>query len=371
MKVFIIHASVGAGHTKAAEAIHDYFSNHCPGVESRLVDVLDSTGSFYKFSYRLGYTYLIRRAVWLWAAAFWLTYFKPLRFLSRRLTAFTNLLNTRSFSKFLIKENPDYIISTHFLPSEIAAMLKSRKAITSKLITVITDFGVHPFWVNNGTDLYVVASSATKVALISEGVGEEKIKDFGIPVKEKFLKTHDRKSLSLKLGIDADKFTVLIMTGSFGIGPIEEIAEFLYQDVQVLVVCALNKELYRHLEAKNLPNVKVYGFVDNSDELMAVSDLIITKPGGLSISEILSIGLVPIFISPIPGQEKENVSALSKFGIGFLPRTTKDIRDIVLDLKANPDKFNGLLEKIRKAKKPDCLKDIYNVICQSGSGPSS
>ena len=371
MKVFIIHASAGAGHTKAAEAIHDYFSNHCSGVESRLVDVLDGTGSFYKFSYRHGYTYLIRHAVWLWAAAFWITDFKPVRFLIRRLTAFSNLLNTRSFSRFLTRENPDYIISTHFLPSEIAAVLKKHKAITSKLITVITDFGVHPFWVNNGTDLYVVASSATKHVLMLEGVSEEKIKDFGIPVKEKFIKTHDRKALCLKLGIDADKFTVLIMTGSFGIGPIEGIAGLLYQDVQVLVVCALNKELYEHLEAKKLSNVKVYEFVDNPDELMAVSDLIITKPGGLSISEILNTELIPIFISPIPGQERENVSVLSKFGIGFLPRSTKDIRDIVLDLKANPDKFNGLLEKIRKLKKPDCLKDIYNVVCQSSGRPSA
>lgn len=371
MKVIIVHASAGAGHTKAAEAIQEYLINYCPGVESRLVDVLDGAGSFYKFCYKRGYNYLIRRAVWLWAAAFWLTNFKPLRFLSRRLTRISNLSNTRSFIRFLIEENPDYILSTHFLPSEIAANLKNSKKITSRLVTVITDFGVHPFWVNKGTDLYVVASSATKAALILEGVAEENIKDFGIPVKEKFLKTHDRKALSLRIGIDTNKFTVLIMTGSFGIGPIEELADILCKDVQVLVVCALNKKLYECLEAKHLSNVKVYGFVDNSDELMAVSDLIITKPGGLSISEILNMELVPIFISPIPGQERENVSVLSKFGIGFLPRSTKDIREIVMDLKANPDKFKGLLEKIRGLKKPDCLKDIYNVICQSSGRPSS
>ncbi|MGA2775506.1 MAG: glycosyltransferase [Candidatus Omnitrophota bacterium] len=335
MKVFITYASAGAGHKKAAEAIYDYLKTNCLDAECRLIDVLDKADFIYKFAYKAGYTYLIRHLVWLWWAAFRVTYFKPLRFLTRRWVKISNLLHTNLFSQFLIQENPDYIISTHFLPSEIATVLKNRKIITSKLVTVITDFGVHPFWINNGTDLYVVASGVTKQDLVSEGVSEERIKESGIPVKVGFLKKHDRSSLCAKLGIDADKFTVLIMTGSFGIGPIKEIVELLYQDAQLLVVCALNKKLYEDLSRKSFPNVKVYAFVDNSDELMAVSDLVITKPGGLSISEILNIGLAPVFISSIPGQEKKNISVLSKFGIGYLPKNTKEIRDIVLDLKAN------------------------------------
>ncbi|MFA5276329.1 MAG: glycosyltransferase [Candidatus Omnitrophota bacterium] len=371
MKIFIIYASAGAGHTKAAEAVYDYFKAINCSDTVRLIDVLDSSSLIYKFAYKSGYSFLIRYPVWLWAAAFWLTDFRPLRFLSCWLVAISNSLNTKSFRRFLVEENPDYIISTHFLPSEIAAKLKSEKRITSKLITVITDFGVHPFWINKETDLYLVASAATKQDLLSEGVPENRIKESGIPVKERFLKKHDKRALCSKLGIDADKFTVLIMTGSFGIGPIKEIVQALYQDTQLLVVCALNKQLYEDLSRKNFPNVKVYAFVDNSDELMAVSDLIITKPGGLSISEILNIGLIPIFISSIPGQEKKNVSVLSKLGIGSLPKNTKEIRDVVLGLKANPGRFNALKEKIRVLSKPDCLKDIADVVCESSTGPAA
>lgn len=166
-----------------------------------------------------------------------------------------------------------------------------------------------------------------------------------------------------KTGLLPDKFTVLITTGSFGIGPIEGIIALLYKETQIAVVCAKNKKLYSRLILKNYPNVKVYGFIDNIDELMAVSDMVIAKPGGLTISEILSMELVPIFISPIPGQETNNMAVLKVYGIGELAVSSNEVFKYTLEYKNNTDKLNKIKEKIRKIKQPFAAREIYNALC--------
>ncbi|MCG2706946.1 MAG: hypothetical protein L6254_05340, partial [Candidatus Omnitrophica bacterium] len=203
----------------------------------------------------------------------------------------------------------------------------------------------------------------TKEQLILEGVKEDKIKEFGIPVESKFFKRYDRDALCEKLNIQKDKFTVLMVTGSFGIGPIEEIINLLYKDVQILAVCANNRRLYARLKNKNYPNTRAYGFVDNMPELMAASDIIITKPGGVSISEILAMELVPIFISAIPGQETENIKVLRKYKVGITPNSIADIRNIVLGYKEYPDRIKDAKENIKVIKRPTAAGELCNVVC--------
>lgn len=368
MRVIIAYASAGVGHFKAAEAVYDYLKEHCPKIELELVDVLDKTSPLFKFYYCFGYSLLVKEAPVLWQLAFRFTELKSLRPLTKRIANLIDVQNARKFINFLIQKDADFIISTHFLPSEISAIIKNNNKIKSKLITVITDFGVHPFWVCPGTDRYVVATGKTKEQLIAQGVNASSVMDSGIPVHPKFLKQLNKEAICRKLGIGANKFTVLIATGSFGIGPIEEIIESLHRDVQILAVCANNKKRYRKLKEKEYPSVSVFGFVDNMQELMVASDLIITKPGGLTISEILNMELIPIFISAIPGQEAGNLEVLKQYNIGLSPGSTAEIKDMVLDLKDNPDKMNRVKDNIRKIKKPDCLKEICNVVCKSSSG---
>ncbi len=371
MKVIITYASAGAGHFKAAEAIYNYIKEHCPDIEVSLLDILGKTNTFFKFSYTLGYSLLIRRVPSLWRLAFWLTDSKLLRPIVRPIAKFCSRINTGKFAEFLVREKADTVISTHFLTSEVIAGLKRLKKINSRLITVITDFGVHPFWISYPTDLYIVASEFTKECLISEGITENSIKVLGIPVAAKFLSSYNKEELRKKIAIDKDKFTVLIMTGSFGLGPLEDIARALYKDVQILVVCAANRKLYERLKAEDLAGVKVFGFVDNAQDLMGACDMIITKPGGLTISEILSMELAPVFISAIPGQEADNAKILAGYGIGISAQRIEDVKNIVLDYRDHPDKLKDIKDKIRQLKNPNTLKDICNVVCQGGTGDSS
>ena len=370
MKIIVTYASAGAGHFKAAEALYNYLKEHYPQAELKLLDVLDMSCPIFAFFYRWGYSFLIRRAPFLWQVAFFLTDFKLSRFFTRAVAVVINKMNTGGFIRFLIKENPDVLISTHFLPSELAARLKRKGKIRSKLITQITDFGVHPFWVSKGTDIYIVASLLGKEQLKGFGVREDTIKELGIPVGSKFLKKYEKQELRKKLGTDLQKFTVLAITGSFGIGPLEKIADILHEDIQVLVVCANNKKLYSRLTKRNLENVKVFGFIHNAEELMAASDLIITKPGGLSTVESLTMDLFPIFISPIPGQETGNIKALAFEGVGFYPKNISQLKDIVMDFKEHPDKLEFARQAVKKMKRPDCLRGICNVVCEGSAGAS-
>ncbi len=368
MKIIITYVAAGAGHFKAAQALYNYIIEHYPSVEVELADALKKAGALFKYFYKLSYSFIVKYMPLLWWWAFWLTDFRPLRPLTRRAVSYFNRINMRNFSGYLIKEDPDAIISTHFLPSELVAFLKNKQKIKSRLFTVITDFSVHPFWICRGIDKYIVASEFTKEELLLEGIDSSSIEAFGIPVNTKFLQQYNREGLCKKLGLNKDKFSVLLMTGSFGLGPLEEIVQALYKDVQVLVICASNKKLYARLKRKALPNVKAFGFIDNVEELMAVCDIIITKPGGVSISEILNMDLPPIFISAIPGQETKNVEALKKYGIGISPKSIEELKQIVLDFKSEQDKLKRMKENIKRIKKPDSAREICNAVCQGSAG---
>ena len=362
MKVLITYVSAGAGHRKAAEAVYNYLKDNRQDLDLKLVDALPLGSFYFRFCYNWGYPFLVHYATWLWGFFFWITELGLTRRLIRKASSVVNYFSCQKFAQYLKDEDFDFIISTHFLNSELVANLKLKNQIKSKLITVITDFGVHPFWISKGTDIYVAASEFTRDELLREGVAEIQISVTGIPFSPNFNKPQDRNRLADKLGIAADKFTVLVMTGSFGSGPLEEIARELYDDAQVLVVCAKNKSLFKRLQKKNYKNVKAFGFVNNVEELMAVSDLMVTKPGGSSIAELLAVGLVPIFITAILGQEENNVKILTSHGIGFSPQNIRQIKGLVIDLKSNPQKLQELKNNIKAIARPFACREIADVI---------
>jgi processive 1,2-diacylglycerol beta-glucosyltransferase len=368
VKILITYASTGAGHFKAAEALYNYLKENSPETDLKLVDVLYWTNALFRFFYAGGYSFLIRHVLLLWKLVFWLTDFKSSRNLVRQIVCLINQLNTKGFVRLLTKEQFDYVISCHFLPAEICAYSKRTKKINSRLITVITDFGVHGFWVSKGTDIYVVATESTKSQLVMKGVAQDIIKVFGIPIDARFHQQYDLDVLQKKFNADKNKFKILIVTGSFGIGPIEKIVGLLYRYVQIFVVCAENKRLYKRLKNRNYPNVFIFGFIDYIPELMSISDIIITKPGGMTIAESLAKDLFPIFIMSIPGQETSNIKILSQYGIGLYAKDACLVKDAILDYKNNPDKFELMKQNISKIKKLDSAREICRVVCQCSAG---
>ncbi|MCB9771387.1 MAG: hypothetical protein H6754_02420 [Candidatus Omnitrophica bacterium] len=363
MKVLVVYATAGAGHRKAAEAIYDGLKSSGRNAEIVLADSLDYTHPLFKESYSGVYTLLISKAPWLWGFFFGLLDISVLRPLVRVIRRVYNGVNAGRFHQYLEKEKFDYIISTHFLGNEVSSALKRAGKIQSKIISVVTDFDVHSIWLGEGIDYYTVASDWTQRKIISLGVPENMVYLTGIPTHEKFSVPKNVSELREKMGLHKDRFTVLLATGSFGIGPIEEIINEL-KGFQLAVICGHNKKLYERLNKFSSELVKVFGLVNNMDEMMGLSDVMITKPGGLSISEALVSGLPMIFFNAIPGQETNNINVLATYGVGISGCSVAQMPAQLKKLESSPAEYTSLKEKIKSLARPNAVKDIIRIIPQ-------
>lgn len=355
MKILIIYATAGAGHRMAAEALNQGFQGS--GYDVHLVDALDHTSRFYKRMYSQSYTFLITHLSWLWGFFFQLIDLPWLQPAVRAWRRLYNHLNGRALERFLVEQDFDYIFSTHFFPNEVMAHLKRRERISATLVCCVTDFDVHRIWLAEGIDHYTVASAWTRDKIVGLGVEPSCVHICGIPTHPKFSVPKDLGAIRAKLALKPDTFTVLVATGSFGIGPIAEILQKLSQ-FQVLVVCGHNRALFESLSRRNKGLAKIYGLVNNMEELMAVADLMITKPGGLSISEALVTGLPMVFFNAIPGQETNNIKVLKTYGVGISGCSVDAMAAIIMKLKGSPAELKDAKERSRSLGRPAAVAEI-------------
>lgn len=358
MKVFILYASAGAGHKKAAQAVYNYLKSSRPDLELSFIDILDYSNPVFKFLASSGYIFLITNFPWVW----YFLYRSSCSLYKSGLRIFFEYVSCFRLLSLIRKENPDIIISTHFLSSTVVTVGKKQGWIESKLITIITDYCLHPFWIADGVDSYIVSSIDVKKELLKYGVEEGKIKIYGIPVDAKFYSTLSRETVAKKLGVGYSSFTVLIMTGAIGIGPIEEVVKALVGSTQMLVVCGNNRKLYTRLLKQNLRQVKVCPLVNNVDELMSVSDIVLTKAGGLTITESLIKNLPMVFFASIPGLETTNADVICKYGAAFKAKSAQRIKNLILLLKRNPSLYQEMLNKAIQLKKDNTLQMVSSEI---------
>lgn len=360
MRILVIHATAGAGHKKAAEAIFH-------GIKSKmicdvvLVDALDYSNPVFKYCYPNVYSFIVSHMPWLWAFVFGLMDIPAVQPLVRTVRRIYNAINTQKLHRLLVDEQFDWIICTQFLSAEVSGHLKTKGLIKSKIICVVTDFDVHRIWVNEGVDYYTGACDHTQEKLIQLGVDKERTFVTGIPTDPKFQKDLDAAEIRRALDLDEKKITTLIATGSFGFGPIEELVDIL-KDHQLIVVCGHNRKLYERLSKRSLSHVKVCGLVNNMDELMAASDIMVTKPGGLSIAEALVKGLVLVFFSAIPGQEINNVRVLEKSGVGLGILSLQEIGHALTRLHASPEELSRQRARSKQFGRPWAVNDMIRII---------
>lgn len=360
MKILVIHATAGAGHKKAAEAVYHGLLKHQEH-QAVLVDALDYTNGFFRYFYPRTYVFLVTRLSLFWQFAFWfldIPLLQPPIRLARRIY---NAFNTQPLERFLIAEKFDCIVTTHFLSAEVSAYLKRSGKISSKIICAVTDFDVHHLWINHGIDVYTGACDLTADKIRRMVHGSAQVAATGIPTDEKFSVSIEKQQMRQRLGCRTDMFTVLLATGSFGMGPLEELIRLL-KGYQLIVVCGHNKALYERLKSSNSPTVHIFGLVDNMDELMNAADVMVTKPGGLSIAEALVKRLPLIFFSAIPGQETGNIAVLKKYQAASDQGGLMDIVRRVDELNSHPQALENLRSRIDVLSKPDAVKDIIKLI---------
>lgn len=368
-KVIVAYASAGAGHVKASYAIEGALKEiNRSDVEVKLINTLDYSTPFLRKSYPAMYLFTVNRTPTIWGLGYYLfdsrLIYKIFIAPARRIG---NFLNCARLVNFLNQYNPDVVINTHFLGSEVMADMKRRGMLEdTKLITVVTDYFMHSFWVDKTIDYYCVAQDESKEHLIKRGISSEKIRVFGIPIDRVFTIKKDKNRLCDKLNISKNLRTVLIGSGGFGVGPIKDLVKELSgikKDIQLLVVCGKNPKLYREISdlATSLETpIKVYEFVDNMDELMEVSDVMVTKSGGMTSSEAMAKDLPMIINSAIPGQEAKNCRYLVKAGAAIHAASVKKTKEAILDILSSDSKMEQLKERIKKIKKPNSSYDIAN-----------
>ena len=358
-KIIIVSVKAGAGHFKAAQALEE--AAKARGFTVKNADLLDYTNGLMRFLFAGLYLKVVQIFPELWAFGY-KHYKLVLPFIKSR--PWLDKINFGRFLKLAEEFDPDVVIATHFTAAAVLATYRKTAKKNYKLAVVLTDYEYHPVWLVKDADMFFVATEKMKSQLASVGVPAGKISITGIPVGLKFSEQKDEGRLKQKYGLKPGVPTVLISAGSFGVTPLGEMVKKLKNvaaDFELLVVCGRNEQLKKELSAlqKSEPRLKhVFGFVDFMDELMAVSDLFVTKPGGISVSESLAAGLPMILIEPIPGQEEANAAYISENGAGAQAR---DLASLVYEferLVKNPGKLPEMAERADAIAKPNAANDI-------------
>jgi len=266
---------------------------------------------------------------------------------------------------------PDAVLCTQAFPCGMVADYK--KSFNSKLplIAVLTDYVPHSYWVYDAVDYYVTPSNDVSMRLVKKGVPADKIKSLGIPFDSKFNDPINRDAIFNKLKFDPQAHTILIMGGGQGLGPIKTIINSLEKikyPIQEIVVTGTNKKLYKSLKRKIKKlkqKISLFRYVDNINELMSVSDIIISKPGGVTTAEVLAKKLPMVIVKPIPGQEANNTDYLTQKEAAIKVDKPSNTHMIIEDLLKHSDKLKHLRESAGRIAKPDASLDIARLILKS------
>jgi len=321
-RVLIASLSVGGGHGKAGQCVAAALEELAPGWEARCIDLSDYAAGWFRTLYVAGYLFIVRRIPWLWGYL----YRRPARRGGGTLPPWMLRAALRPFEQLVRDLRPDAILATQVTASEATAALRARGLHRGAAATVVTDFDAHPTWRTDAIDRFFVPDDDIRQRLGQTGIPLERIEATGVPIDPAFERAFDVVVLKARHGVRPDVPVVLLMGGSLGLGSLETAARALLaagRPRDVLVVTGHNARLRRRLEAiapAGQSRLRVFGFVDYVAELMALSDLFVSKPGGLSMTEAATLAVPTLAIAPLPGQEEANARHLAAAGVVERPR---------------------------------------------------
>ena len=370
MKVLILTAATGGGHNRAADAIQTYLEEQTE-FEVETVDTLKAVGRILDKTVCDSYRFMARRVPYLFGSLYKRTN-RENRF--SQLVPKLNAAFSHSLYYTISESAPDVIITTHPFSTQMVSSLKENGSIDASLVCVMTDYGLHKAWLAPMVDRYVVACEDMVQTLTAVGVPAERIRPYGIPVFDAFFKEEDPWVLRQSLGLDPKLFTITFMAGSFGVSNITELYHALANcgaAMQLLVITGKNQRLYAAFQEElkhHMPvPTKLCYFTTEVHAYMHASDLLVTKPGGLTVSEALASNLPMLLFNAIPGQEGDNAAFLRRHGMGIPIEKKDDIAVIVSDLLKDPARFAEMKASCRAFDKSDGLKNIAELCREMGT----
>jgi len=342
-RVWIVYAAYGDGHRSAAEAMAEAVRALHPEVDVVVEDFMERIHPrFHRFLQRIFY-FALRHAPSAYRTVY--TVGAPQKVLFRDVLALVRLAGRVPLLRRLRELSPDLVISTHFLATQELAELRARGELLAPLVTVITDYAVHPFWVHLANDLYLVGIREGIEALHAYGFPRSRAFAVGLPLRKQFWNADASPPLwfSLPQGSPERPVRLLFMGG--GLGMFDSLPELLFAldhlpfAKELHVVAGQNVDLYRALtEFRELLKspLMMYGFVEEVHSLMQEADLLVTKAGGLTLAEAWALGLPTFLYRPLPGNEEENAKLLEEAGVARLSRTSEELFQHIIEFTARP-----------------------------------
>jgi processive 1,2-diacylglycerol beta-glucosyltransferase len=271
--------------------------------------------------------------------------------------------------------NPDLVVSTHPFATQMCAYLKKKEKIDCKLATILTDYHIHEQWLvlYQYVDYFFVANEQMKTDMVSEGVHDEKIFVTGIPVSEKFSGTFNTETIYNEFGLSQEKQTALFFAGGeFGLGRnttfmVLKAIIRLFPDLQVVAISGKNQKMKKRFEelvtsTNSSDKIKIIEYTNKVPELMHISSVVITKPGGLTVTECLTSHLPIVIINPIPGQEEENAQFLVENNVAIWIKKGDNIARALKNLYKDQEHFNLMKENTKLLAKPYATAEICRIL---------
>ncbi|AKG34749.1 MGDG synthase family glycosyltransferase [Paenibacillus durus] len=322
--VLIVSSAFGDGHAKVAQAIEQSFRNR--GINR--VHIVDLFGEVHPLLNGITRTFYLKSASYapnLYGIMYNMTSkMKP----GYPLGQFLHSMGKHKVRKFLNDLRPDLIIHTY--PYLAASQLGIESADNVPVFTVLTDYCLHGRWLHPRTMKYFIASESIKQELMKVGVAEERITVSGIPIRAAFSESADRAELIRKHGLREDRRYILLSAGAYGVSTkVRKILKSVLEhtDFDSIVLCGNNQKLRLAVEAgyRNNERVHILGYTDEIHELMSVSSCLLTKAGGVTLTEAFALSLPVIVYCPLPGQEAGNAKALSRQKALYTASTEKEL----------------------------------------------
>ncbi len=369
MKILLLTVTAGYGHHATAKALADLFEQK--GAETKIVDVYEYISKVVRTAISQGYLLSSKYTPELYRLFYAQTSKNREKLDKMNMVKLVNTLGAFKFEHFVDNFEPDAIVCTHVLAAHLVSQMKQRHMVDAPSVGVVTDYCIHPYWEDViHMEALVTASELITHTAVKRGIPEARILPLGIPIHPKFNRPISREEARAQLGLDPDRHTVLVMGGSMGYGNSRRLVEQITEigiDFQILAVCGNNKRAFNRLarfqqEYWGDCSIRVMGFVDNVEVLMSAADCIITKPGGLTVSEAIAKGLPMILVNPIPGQEERNVEFLLNNGMASLVTKTFPLDDALYHLFHSPVRLRMVREAIHAIGHPDASEKLVEYV---------
>ena len=370
MKILILSCNTGQGHNSAALAVQEQFVSM--GHECILKDSLAYVSKRYSDSISVSYNKIVLHTPRAFGAGYRLSkamkgrYFKSYAYAA-------NMMCSGRIYEDIVKGNFDAIVCTHVFPGQAVTHVKHKYGLDIPLYIIGTDYSFAPFYNEIDAEKYFICMNEIISEFTTRGIHVDKIAATGIPVSDKFNINTDKTLARLELGLDTDKKTCLIMSGSMGYGNIYDLIDRILHenisDLQIIVIAGKNKKLKKGIDTEYNDDlrVKCIGYTDKVNLYMKACDVLITKPGGLSSTEAMVSNIPLILTKPIPGCETENFRLLTKLGCALPGTKPKEAAFAVKSVLTDTSVSEKLIAMQNRYISKDSAKTIAECVLKGNA----